>query len=320
MVSLPALMRRHSYLFAAVLAVILLVANVIAQPSFVKPGNLPADIGLFAPLALVACASTPAILSGGGGLDISIGPLMNFASILLVLKLLPTWLGTPVVAILVMLLIGAGIGAINGVLVAVMRYQPIIATLCTFFILSGANIALAPNPTQAPHNWTSNLAGSVGPIPGGLILIAAALLIWAGLRRTPIHRDLMAVGASDVAAYSAGVNVTAVRIIAYTLGGLLAAVAGIVLTALVQSADPNYGVQYALIGFAGVALGGTPIGGGRGGLIGSVAGALVIFLIQQLLLSMHVSTVWLQVVYGGLLVASVSLTATMIGRPRLKAI
>jgi ribose transport system permease protein len=303
-----------------VLALVLLIVNVIAQPSFVKPGNLPADIGLFAPLALVAMASTPAVLAGGGGLDISIGPLMNFASIFLVLKLLPNSLGTPVAAIPITLAIGAGVGAINGFMVAVLRYQPIIATLCTFFVLGGANIALAPNPTQAPQNWTDNLANSVGPIPGGLILIAAVLLIWVLFRRTPLHRNLVAVGASDVAAYSAGVKVTQLRFIAYTLGGLFAAIAGIALTGLVQSADPNYGIQYALIGFASVALGGTPIGGGRGGLIGSLAGALVIFLIQNLLLDLHVPVVWLQVVYGALLIASVSLTATLIGRPRLKAI
>jgi len=303
-----------------VLALALLIVNVIAQPSFVKPGNLPADIGLFAPLALVAMASTPAVLAGGGGLDISIGPLMNFASIVLVLKLLPNSLGTPALAIPITLAIGASVGAINGFMVAVLRYQPIIATLCTFFVLGGANIALAPNSTQAPQNWTSNLANSVGPIPGGLILVAAVLLIWMLFRRTPLHRNLLAVGANDTAAYSAGVKVTELRFIAYTLGGLFAAIAGIALTALVQSADPNYGTQYALIGFASVALGGTPIGGGRGGLIGSLAGALVIFLIQNLLLDLHVPVVWLQVVYGTLLIASVSLTATLIGRPRLRAI
>ena len=302
------------------LALALLIVNVIAQPSFVKPGNLPADIGLFAPLALVAMASTPAVLAGGGGLDISIGPLMNFASIVLVLKLLPNSLGTPALAIPITLAIGASVGAINGFMVAVLRYQPIIATLCTFFVLGGANIALAPNSTQAPQNWTSNLANSVGPIPGGLILVAAVLLIWMLFRRTPLHRNLLAVGANDTAAYSAGVKVTELRFIAYTLGGLFAAIAGIALTALVQSADPNYGTQYALIGFASVALGGTPIGGGRGGLIGSLAGALVIFLIQNLLLDLHVPVVWLQVVYGTLLIASVSLTATLIGRPRLRAI
>ena len=314
------LLRRQTFAFAGVLAAVLLIVNIIAQPSFVRPGNLPGDIGLLAPLALVALASTPAVISGGGGLDISIGPLMNFTSIILVLKLLPNALGTPAIAIPITLAIGAAVGAINGYMVAVLRYQPIIATICTFFVLGGANIALAPNPTTAPANWTGDLANSVGPVPGGLILIAAVMAIWALVRRTPLHRNLMAVGASDVSAYSAGVNVTAIRFFAYTLGGLFAAVAGIALAGLVQSADPNYGTQYALLGFAGVALGGTPIGGGRGGLTGSLLGAIVIFLIRNLLLDLNVSTVWLQVVYGLLLIVGVSLTASVLGRPRLKAI
>lgn len=313
-------LRRRSYLFALCLAVVLLIVNIIAQPSFVKPGNIPGDLGLFAPLALVALASTPAVLSGGGGLDISIGPIMNFTSIVFVLKLLPNGLGSPVPGILLVLAMGAGIGAINGFMIAVLRYQPMIATLCTFFVIGGADLALAPNSTQAPANWTGDLAGTVLGVPGGLILIAGVLLIWALLQRTPFHRNLLMVGASDTTAYSAGVNVTAVRILAYSLGGLFAGVAGLALTGLVAAADPNYGTQYALLGFAGVALGGTPIGGGRGGLLGSLFGALVIFLIRNLLLDLHVSVVWLQVVYGALLVASVALSATVLGRPRLRAV
>lgn len=313
------LLRRRSFLFGLALAVVLLIVNVIVLPSFISPGNLPGDLGLLAPMALVAMASTPAVLSGNGGLDISIGPLMNFTNIILVLKLLPNGLGTPVVAIVIVLLIGAAIGAINGVMIAVLRYQPMIATLCTFFVLGGANIALAPNPSQAPHNFTDNLANSVGPIPGAIVTIGAVFMVWWLLHRTAFVRNLLAVGASDASAYSAGVNVTVIRILAYTLGGLFAAVAGIALTGLVQSADPNYGTQYALLGFAGVALGGTPIGGGRGGLFGSFVGAVVVYLIRNLLLDLHVTVVWLEVAYGALLIASVAVSATVIGRPQLRA-
>jgi ribose transport system permease protein len=309
-------LRRHSYLIALGLAGALLIANVIALPSFISPGNLPGDLGLFAPLALVALASTPAILSGGGGVDISIGPLMNFTSIILVLGLLPHWFGRPEFAIVVVLLIGATIGAINGVLVTVFRYPSVIATLCTFFVLGGANLALAPNPSSAPANWTSHIAGSVGPVPGGLITIGAVLLAWGALQRTALYRTLMAVGANHAAAFSAGVDVTSVRILAYACGGLFAGVAGIALTGLVQSADSSYGTQYALIGLAAVALGGTPLIGGRGGLIGSLAGALTIFLLQNLLQEVHVAVVWVQVVYGALLVGSVALSAMIAGRPQ----
>ena len=97
-------------------------------------------------------------------------------------------------------------------------------------------------------------------------------------------------------------NVTRVRILAYALGGLFAGVAGLALTALLRSSDANAGLQYALIALAAVALGGTPIGGGRGGLLGSLLGASAIFLVQNLLVAPQRQRLWLQVAYGAMLI------------------
>jgi ribose transport system permease protein len=309
-------LRARSFLFALGIAIALLIANVIALPSFASPGQWADDLGIFAPLALVAMASTPSIVSGG--LDISIGPLMNFVSIVVVLELLPNTLGHPEFAIPIALGLGASIGAINGVLIAYFRYQPVIATLCTFFVLGGANIALAPSPVPTTPNWTSHLVGSVGPIPGGLLTIGAVLAIWLLLQRTAFHKGLLAVGGDDAAAFSAGTRVAAVRVIAYALGGLFAGIAGLALTGLIQSADPTYGASYALVGLAAVALGGTPIGGGRGGLLGSLAGAAVIYLLRNVLVATQVSTVWLQVVYGALLIVGVILSSLVAGSVRAR--
>jgi ribose transport system permease protein len=313
------LLRAHSFAFAALLTVALAIANVIVRPSFADPDNWDANLAVFAPLALVAMAMTPSILSGGGGLDISIGPLMNLVTIVFVTGLLGTSLGGPVVAVPLMLALGTAVGAINGVLIAVLRYQPVIATLCMLFVLGGVNLTLAPSPSQAPaDNWTTHLAGSVGPAPGGLLTVGAVLAFWLALRRTAFHRALYAVGGDDAAAYSSGVDVTRVRVIAYAIGGLFAAVAGLALAGLVQSADPSYGVQYALIGLAAVALGGTPIGGGRGGVLGSLLGAASIYLIRNLLLFAQLSVVWLQVTYGALLIAGVVLSAVMTAPVRVR--
>ncbi len=307
---------RHTFVFALLLALALLVANVVALPAFGAPGNWVADLRLFAPFALVAMASTPAIISGRGGLDISVGPLATLISVVLVVELLPTALGTPALAIPILLGIGAAIGLVNGFLITVLRYQPVIATLCSFLILGGLALAIAPQPVTPAANWTSNLAGMLGPIPGPLLLIAAPPLIWLGLRATPYVRQLYAVGANDAAAFSAGVNVVGVRLLAYMLDGIFAALAGIALTLVTGTADATLSVQYTLVAIAAVVLGGTPIGGGRGGLLGSILGAAVIYLLQNLLSEINVSSTWLQAVYGAMLIGGLVLGAQITASAR----
>jgi ribose transport system permease protein len=309
-------LRERTYLFALLLVIVLLAINIALVPRFASPAAWADDLKAFAPLALLAMASTPAILSGGGGLDISVGPLADVISIVLIVVLLPTALGSPVVAIPLLLLLGAAVGTINGLIVAQLRYPAFISTLCAFLALYGVGLKLAPRVVTAPRGWTHQLAGNIGPVPGPLLLLVVPLLLWFVLGRTRYLRNLMAVGSSDRAAFSAGVDVGTIRVIAYALGGLFAAIAGIGVTTLVQSADPNVGLPFALISLASVVLGGTPIGGGRGGLVGSILGAGVIYLVQNLLAALHVSAVWLPAAYGLMLLIGVILGATLTAAPR----
>ena len=309
-------MRTRPWTFAALLAIALLIANIVAEPSFGEPGNWPEQLAALAPFAIVAMASTPAILAGGGGLDISIGPLTVLMNVVLIEWLLPggsAWTHLPL-----LMLAGAAIGAANGALVAVFRYQPVIATLCTFFVLAGVIAKIAPTPSSAPEgNWTTSFGDMIGPVPGGLVLIAIPLVIWFALSRTAFHRNLYAVGGNDATAFSAGVDVVRTRIAAYALGGCFAAVGGVALTALVQSTQSAGFAQYALIALAAVALGGTQLGGGRGGLVPSLLGASCIYLMQTLLGAVGVSSSWLNFVYGALLVTGVVVGAQMLTlRPR----
>jgi ribose transport system permease protein len=304
-------MRKRSYVLAAGFAAALLVANVIAQSSFVDPSTWASTLSSFAPLAIIAMANTPSILSGGGGLDISVAPLMSLVNIFFVVELLPHGLGSVAVSLPIMLLMGILVGALNGVLVTVFRYQPVIATLCVAFVLLGVNLAITAAPVGARANWTDQLANSIGPIPGALFTIGAPVVVWAILRRTSYTDALYGVGGDDVAAYSAGVRVTWVRIVAYALGGLYAAVGGIALTALIRSADPTFGLEFAIIGITSVALGGTSLWGGRGGITGSILGAATIFLLQNLLAALSIATVYLEIAYSAALLFAVLLSANV---------
>ncbi len=303
MPDLRRLLASRSYAFALLLTVGLAVANVVALPAFGSPHAWAGTAAVFAPFAIAAMASTPAVI--GGGIDLSVGPLMGLTNVVLVSGLLSHGLGHPAVAIPIVLGLGAAVGLVNGVLVTVLGYQPVIATLCTLFVLTGITLKIAPTPALAPAgNWTGSLAGSFGPVPGALLVLGAPVLTWLVLKRTAFYRQLFAVGADDTAAYSAAVDVTAVRMVSYLLGGLFAAVGGIALTAIVQSGDATVGNQYVLVALAAVAVGGTPIGtGGRGGLLGSVLGAAGIYLLQNLLSELQVNALWNPVIYGFVLLA-----------------
>jgi ribose transport system permease protein len=290
--------------FAIALFLLLLVLNLIAAPQFLAPAYIAGTLAVAAPLAIAGMAETAPVLSGGGGIDLSVGPLLGWINVLIIVWLIPHHLTSPWVAIPLLLAVGASVGLVNGVLVAVVRLQPIVATLGTYLVLTGISLQQMPQPVgQAPH-WIIQFDGSFGPLPGAVILVGVPALAWLALSRTPYLKTLLAVGGEARAAYSAGVNVMAVRIFAYVIAGILAAVAGIALTALVQSGDATLGTTYTLLAITAVALGGTSLAGGVGGLVGSILGAADIYLIQNLLTSENVSSFWLQVAYGGILVVA----------------
>lgn len=299
--------RRNSYIVALLLAVILLVANLIVQPDF----GWVQQFATFAPLAIAAMASTPAILSGRGGFDLSISPLMTLCSCVFIVFLIPNGLGDPLAAIPIVLLLGAAVGTINGVLIVFLRVPAMVVTLAMYFVLIGVNLKLIPTPQSVTGTWVSYLAGTVGPVPGGLLTIGIVVAIWVALGFIPYRRLLYAVGSDDAAAFSSGVNVSAIRIVAYALGGLFAAIGSFALVGLVSSADASQSSAYTLIAVAAVALGGTSLVGGRGGVIGSLIGAAVIYLLQSLLSGMQVSPTWLQFIYGVMLVLSVVIGALL---------
>jgi ribose transport system permease protein len=312
------LTRRMPLIVPVLLGVMLFAANLIVIPQFVSSGQLSPTLGTLAPFALAGMASTPAFLSGGGGIDLSIAPLMGFVNIILVTGLLGTPFGTPLLAVPILLFVGAAIGAVNGLLISRLRYPPVIATLGMFFVLSGLDLELAPNPVTINGGWTSHLAGSLGPVPGAVLTVGAPLLLWVGLRRTAYADTLLAVGDHDATAFSTGVQVDRIRISAYALGGTVAALGGIALTGLIQSADATTFQTYILLALAAVALGGSNLAGGRGGLLASALGAVCIFLLNNLLGALHVSSQLIQVAYGGALLTAVIIGALVFGSPSLQ--
>jgi ribose transport system permease protein len=180
-------------------------------------------------------------------------------------------------------------------------------------VLIGVTAKILPAPTYLDSTWVSHLGGHVGPVPGAVFTLAAPILVWIALGLVPYRRMLYAVGSNDATAFAAGIDVNRVRLIAYALGGLFAGVGGFALTAVTLSADSAQASTYTLVALAAVALGGTSLSGGRGGLVGPLLGAAAIYLLQDLLVTLQISTSWLQVVYGMALVVAVVLSG-VVGR------
>jgi ribose transport system permease protein len=294
--------RTYSFAFAAVLAIGMLAANIATEHGGFGVADQLANV---APMAIAAMASAPSIIAGG--FDISISPLIFLTNAVYVVWLAPHGLGGAI-SVPIVLGIGLAVGLLNGLLIILLRVQAIVVTLAMFFSLQGVVLLIAPNPVSlSSSGWIQHLAGSVGPVPGGLITMGLPLLIWFGLRLVPFGRLLYAVGSNDATAFSSGVNVNAVRVASYGLGGLFAGFGGLALTGLVNSADASNATEYTLVAIAAVVLGGTPLTGGRGGLVGPLLGAFSIYLMQNLLATFAINPAYLQIVYGGILIVAVVL-------------
>jgi ribose transport system permease protein len=297
------LTERRETAFALALFVVLLAVNALLNPARFAPGAWGATVGLAAPLIAASIAATPAILSGRGGIDVSIGPLMGFVNALIVQTLIAdAGISSPWVVVPAALIVGAAAGALNGFLAVFVRIQPIVSTLGTYLIFTGVTLTIVPAPTGTVPPWIQSLSGHLSIVP--VLALAAA---WLGLKQLPYYDQLMAVGSDDRASYTAGVPVALVRFLSYCLTGVFAGTAGLLLTALIGSADPNVGANFTLLSISAVALGGVSLGGGRGGFLAAVVGASDIFLLQSALTYFNVSTFVLQIAYGLILIASISL-------------
>lgn len=291
------------------LLVVLLVVNAFLNPARLAPAGILTTLGLAAPLMLAALATTPSILSGGGGIDISIGPMIGFINVVMVTFLFGNGIESPIVAIPLILALGGLLGAVNGFLVAYVRLQPIVATLGTYLVFFGVTPWIQPRPGGDAPEWLLRLGDDFAFVP--LVFVG---VLWFAIWRTPLYAYLMAIGGSAKAAYTSGVEVARVKLLAYALGGVIAAVAAFALTALIGSADPNIGPPITLKAIAAVALGGVSLAGGRGGFIGAGVGALVIFSLELALTGTGASTFVLQMIFGLVLVAAVLFNALVARR------
>jgi ribose transport system permease protein len=269
-------------------------------------------------LALVAMAQTLPVLTAG--LDLSVGMVFVLANCVASTLVFGTPLETAA-GVVAVLLVGLACGALNGVIVVYGRLQPIITTLATGAIYYGLALLLRPVPGG---DVNSGLADALtGQLPGGipaslLFILMVVLVIWVPFRRSVLGRAAYAVGSSETAAYMSGVPIGKAKIAAYTLSGLLASIAGLMLTFITYSGEASVanGGTYTLNSIAAVVIGGTSLFGGSGSAVGSIFGAFVLRTIGDLLFVFDLEPFWQPLVQGIILLSAVSLGAARLLRMR----
>ena len=269
-------------------------------------------------LAIVAMAQTLVVLTAG--IDLSVGMVMVLANCL-ASHIVMGSPATTAAGVLGVLGVGALCGAINGLIVIVGRLQPIVTTIATGAIYYGAALALRPVPGV---DVDASLADALtGQLPGGipsslLLLLALVVLVWWPFRLSVTGRAAYAVGSSEVAAYMSGVPIRRAKFVAYTLSGVLAAVAGLFLTCVTYSGEASSanGGTYTLYSIAAVVLGGVSLFGGSGSAIGAIFGALMFRTIGDLLFVFNVEPLWQPLFQGVVLMAAVGLGSLRLLRIR----
>ena len=258
-------------------------------------------------LALVAMAQTIPVLTGG--LDLSVGMVFVLTNCLAASVVN----GDPrmtALGIILVLVTGLVCGVINGIVIVYGRLQPIIVTLATGAVFFGVALALRPEPGGSVNfEFADFMTTSFFKVPSSVILLLAVVLfIWIPYRRSVLGRAAYAIGSSEHAAYMSGVPIARAKIMAYALGGFLAAIAGLLLTALTYSgaAKASLGADYTLNSIAAVVIGGTSLFGGAGSAIGSIFGAFIMRTVGDLLIVFDINPVLQPLFVGTVLLIAVS--------------
>lgn len=267
--------------------------------SFLDISNLQNLLRQVSINAIIAFGMTFVILTGG--IDLSVGSILALSSAFMASFIMDGL--NPVVAIFVSAIIGIILGALNGIVIAYGKVAPFIATLATMTIYRGATLVFTKgNPISGLTQDEAFLGFGQGDILGlpvpAFSMFVIFLVLWFILQKTSLGRRTYAVGGSEKVSFIAGIKIHRIKIFAYSLTGMLCALAGAIITARLNSAQPTAGAGYELDAIAAVVLGGTSLSGGKGRIIGTLIGALIIGTLNNGLNILDVSSFYQQVVKG----------------------
>jgi len=316
----------RSLFLAFVFLGVFLVLSVLV-PGFFTLYNLTNMTQYGVELGLLAFAETMVIISGGGGIDLSVGSMMSLVAI--VIGVLIGRVGIPpLLAIPVGLVCGAGMGLVNGILVSRIKILPLIVTLAGLYVYRSLALIVAVDPQFGPNPMpVSNFPESfyfvgqyrIGGIPFQVLCIYLPVLILLHfiLTRTGYGRKLYGVGSNEKAALFSGINVKNIRLSVYIMSGILSGLASWIITSRIASARPDIGTGFELQAITIAVLGGVSIQGGEGTVLGVVLATFIITMLNNGLQLAGIHQIWQLGALGVVLIGSTLLNQFLIKRRKL---
>ena len=286
-----------------VVAIVLMgVIFTLINSSFFTPRNLINILDQTTINGLLAVGITLAILTGG--IDLSIGAILGMTAVLV-----GQWLVNgmaPLVAVLVGMVLGFSMGCLNGILIAKLKLQPFIATLGTCSALRGLTYIYTGGwpIMNIPENFRDLVDGDLfGWLPSALVMMVIFMAIChILLRKTKFGLYTYALGNNESATKLSGVNVDLYKILAYGISGMGGALAGLVMIARLGSAEPSAGDGYEMYAIAAAAIGGTTLAGGKGNVVATLIGAILLQTLKTGLVVVSVDPYWQRVATGAIIV------------------
>lgn len=293
--------------------IILVIVFSLTSSNFFQFSNIVGILLSTAVIGVLALGSTFVIITGG--IDLSVGTVMTFAAVMTGVTI-TNW-GLPIpLGILGGIITGAACGLVSGLAVAKMKIPPFIATLAMMMITKGLSLVISGTKPIYFNNtpeFTQVSMGSVlnALIPGleipnaVLIFFCLAILASMILSKTIIGRFNFAIGSNEEATRLSGVNVSRWKVVIYTITGVFSGMAGILMASRLNSAQPALGMGYELEAIAAVVIGGTSLSGGKGTILGTVIGALIMSVLTNGLRILSVPQEWQTVVVGAVILLAV---------------
>jgi len=288
-------------------ALIMLAAIVMARSRFQSGVFSLEELNLAtaSALTLMLAASGQTIVLIRGGIDLSIGGVISLGTVLAA-----TNFGDDPLQVagwsLIILAVGFAIGAVNGILITVLRLQPFLVTLAGWSILTGIALIILPTDGGSVPSWWTGFGYSIFlGLSGPVWILMALILFWYWFRATRLGIVIQATGSSERSAVLSGVSILRTNIATYGLSGLFAAAAALYLTTQTGTGSPLIGRDYILPSVAAAVVGGVSLFGGRGHLVGTIIGAFILTIIGDLVFALRVSSYWQPVMAGLILLGAV---------------
>ena len=303
-----ALKKSNMTAITAVLVLMIIIASV-ASPYFLDIFNLQSVIRDLAFVGMIGVAQSMLLLIGE--LDLSVGKIASLCGILSGMMMVYAGMN-PWLSLVLALLCGLLFGALNGLIITKLRLNAMVATIGMQGLYGGINLVLTKGKaiTGIPDEIYFLGKGNVGPIPMPFIFcIVVLILVLFFVKKTKTGRYIYAIGNSREAAKVLGINVNRIRVLIYSLVGLISALAGILYVARLGSSQSAIGENWPMNSIASSVIGGVALTGGIGNPAGALVGAAIISIIQNMIVLFGVNVYWQSAVSGIVVVAAISFSS-----------